>query len=64
MNKVPHVRDCIQPDLFETNPRHPQWWTLPTEVQERLRQLLRQLLHEHVAGQPRVQLETERCHER
>lgn len=64
MNKALRVRECIQPDLFETHPKHPQWWTLPAEVQERLQQLLGQLLHEHLASQRAVQLETENGHER
>jgi hypothetical protein len=34
----------LQPDLFWPPPEHPDWPTLPQEVQLRLRQLLTQLL--------------------
>lgn len=64
MVKTLHSRDWIQPDLFATRPTRPNWWMLPLDVQERLDQLLKRLLHEHVARQHAVPHETESCHER
>ena len=54
MDKTLRSPEWIQPDLFTTQPMRPSWWMLPVEVQERLHQLLKRLLHEHLAGQHAV----------